>query len=64
MILAVMSIRRHLFPLVGSFIIMADIPPPSRQKPEPSEPPSSPGCTMSRAGAVAEAIAAAKLGKA
>ena len=61
MILSVMSIKRHLFPFLGSLILMADIPPPSGPKPAP---PSSPGCTMSKAGRMAEAIEAAKLRKA
>ena len=61
MILSVMSIKRHLFPIVGSFILMADIPPPNAPKPAP---PSSPGCTMSKPGRMAEAIAEAKLRKA
>ena len=61
MILSVMSIKRHLFPVVGSLILMADIPPPPGPKPVP---PSSPGCTMHKAGRMVEAIAAAKLRKA
>jgi|GEM_PF-2405774 len=61
MILSVMSIKRHLFPVVGSFILMADIPPPNAPKPAP---PSSPGCTMNKAGRMVEAIAAAKLRRA
>jgi len=66
MILSVMSIKRHLFPIVGSFILMADIPPPSRPSTPgtPSAPPSSPGCTMHKAGRMVEAIEAAKLLKA
>ncbi|MBN8421593.1 MAG: hypothetical protein J0L73_21940 [Verrucomicrobia bacterium] len=56
-----MSIRRHLFPLVGSFILMADIPPPNGPKPVP---PSSPGCTMHKAGRMAQAVEAAKNRKA
>jgi len=61
MILSVMSIKRHLFPIVGSLILMADVPPPPSPKPAP---PSSPGCTMNKPGRMAEAIAAAKLRKA
>ncbi|MCF7784746.1 MAG: hypothetical protein K9N47_01420 [Prosthecobacter sp.] len=60
-----MSIKRHLLPVVGSFILMADIPPPRPSNPEtPPAPPSSPGCTMSKTGRMAEAIEAAKLRKA
>lgn len=61
MILSVMSIKRHLFPIVGSLILMADIPPPNGPKPSP---PSSPGCTMHKAGRMAEALQAAKHPKA
>lgn len=62
---ALMSIKRHLFPVVGSLILLADIPPPGPSNPTtPPAPPSSPGCTMSKTGRMAEAIAAAKLPKA
>jgi len=52
MILSVMNIKRYLFPVVGFFILIADVPP------------ASPGCTMNKAGRVSEAVAAAKLPKA
>jgi hypothetical protein len=60
MILSVMSIKRHLFPVVGSLILIADIPPPNSPKPAPS----SPGCTMSKAARMVQAAEAAKQRKA
>ena len=52
MILSVMNIKRYLFPIVGCFLLIADVPP------------SGPGCVMNKPGRVADAIAAAQLPKA
>jgi hypothetical protein len=51
MIMSVMNIKRYLFPMVGCFLLIADIPP------------GGPGCVMNKPGRVADAIAAAKLSK-